>query len=846
MKLFIKKKHLPKIFILFFPAYAAAEKYWFDPALFQGSSYGQNLEQFNSNEDTIPAGNYLVDIWVNGSPIMTGEKVAFMKADTHDAKTEPCLAYKIISAARIKTSHSAEKGCRTLHQWLPEASWSFDRADLRLNLTVPNKFVEHIPQGTIPMSEWESGTSALFLRHNTSFTFTQNTQNKYNYSYLWSGIHSGFNAGLWQVRHQGNLRYMENNVNGGSYRYNRVRSWVQRPLPGVESTLMFGEGYTDSGLFGSLAFKGLKLSTDERMRPESRRGYAPVVRGIAGGAARIMIRQQGKVIYEVNVSPGPFLINDLNNTQNQGDLEVEIIEVNGKTSRFTVPYSAVPDSVRPGNWSYSLAMGRVRQYDSVENSFFEGGLQRGISNNLTANFGSRIADDYMAWLTGGVLATRAGAIGLNTTWSQSRIAEGHTEQGWRTELSYSKTFISRTNLVLAAYRYSTNGFRDLQDVLGARRQLRDSVAYYSDTLHQRNRLSATVSQPLDELGTLNLAASTADYHNNQSRITQLQLGYSNAWQKLSYSVNIARQRTTWERSRFDFDAYDESSREKYTENTVSLNFSLPLDWGESRSSVAFNATQSREMRSATTSLTGSAGKDNNLSWSLYGGYDDFRSQSGNASTWGMSAQKHTRLGALRGSWDQGENYRQLGMGTSGTFVAHRGGITAGPYASETFALVKAEGAEGAAVSNGMGAVISRSGYAIIPSLTPYRNNTISLDSRNMNPDAELKGGSRRIVPYAGAIAEIHFDTLKGKATLINLKTDGDSMPPMGANVSDASGTQIGMVGQGGQLYARLLNQSGILRVSWGDKQTQNCFVRYQLPVKSDTPVIQLTQRCEKE
>jgi outer membrane usher protein FimD/PapC len=43
------------------------------------------------------------------------------------------------------------------------------------------------------------------------------------------------------------------------------------------------------------------------------------------------------------------------------------------------------------------------------------------------------------------------------------------------EASYSRTFDTGTNLVLAAYRYSTSGFRDLQDVLGVRRQLQNGM-----------------------------------------------------------------------------------------------------------------------------------------------------------------------------------------------------------------------------------------------------------------------------------------------------------------------------------------------------------------------------------
>lgn len=267
---------------------------------------------------------------------------------------------------------------------------------------------------------------------------------------------------------------------------------------------------------------------------------------MAASSARVVVKQLGKVIYETHVPPGPFAIDDLYNTRYQGDLQVEVIEANGKVSRFTVPYSAVPDSVRPGNWHYSFAVGKVRQYYRIDNRFLEGTLQHGVNNNLTLNLGSRLAHDYQAWLIGGVWATRLGAFGMNATWSGARVEHNDRQQGWRAELSYSKTFSTGTNLVLAAYRYSTGGFRDLEDVFGVRRQAQNGIDYYSNTLHQRQRLSATVSQPLGHSGTLNLSASTADYYNNQSRITQLQLGYSNQWRKVSYGFNLARQRSTWD------------------------------------------------------------------------------------------------------------------------------------------------------------------------------------------------------------------------------------------------------------------------------------------------------------
>ncbi|MET1477617.1 fimbria/pilus outer membrane usher protein [Burkholderia sola] len=39
------------------------------------------------------------------------------------------------------------------------------------------------------------------------------------------------------------------------------------------------------------------------------RGYAPVIRGVATSNAHVAVSQNGAVLYETNVAPGPFEIN---------------------------------------------------------------------------------------------------------------------------------------------------------------------------------------------------------------------------------------------------------------------------------------------------------------------------------------------------------------------------------------------------------------------------------------------------------------------------------------------------------------------------------------------------------
>lgn len=311
---------------------------------------------------------------------------------------------------------------------------------------------------------------------------------------------------------------------------------------------------------------------------------------------------------------------------------------------------------------------------------------------------------------------------------------------------------------------------------------------------------------------------------------------------------MARQRTAWIsrslRDRSDND--DLSRRQKYTENTLSLNISVPLDWGKGLASVAYNYNQSKQSRSSMVSLTGSAGEQRDLSYSLYAGRDSYRSGAeGEATSFGGNLQQNTRVGALRASYGQGNDYRQLGLGTSGTLLFHRGGVTAGPYASDTFALIHAEGAQGAVVRNGQGAVIDRFGYAILPSLTPYRENSVSLDTLNMRTDTELSGGSKRVVPYAGAVSRVSFATLRGKAVLISLSTTDGETPPMGAEVRDTDKVLVGVVGQGGQLYARVPHDSGTLKVSWNEQKSA-CLVSYQVSGRQQSDLIPLNGSCRKE
>nr|WP_266895475.1 fimbria/pilus outer membrane usher protein [Pseudomonas aeruginosa] len=724
--------------------------------------------------------------------------------------------------------------CLGLEERLPGSTFNLDTALLRLDLSVPQALLDIKPRGYVGPDEWDAGSSMGFVNYDASFYRSSfdgvGGNGDSDYGYL--GLSGGINFGLWRLRHQSNYSYSSYAGNTRSD-WNSIRTYAQRAVPGLRSELTLGESFTEGNLFGSLGYRGVRLASDDRMLADSQRRYAPQVRGTANSNARVVISQNGKKVHESAVAPGPFVINDLYGTAYDGDLDVQVIEADGSVSRFSVPFSAVPESMRPGISRYSATLGQARQYGDGNDLFGDFTYQRGLTNSLTANLGSRLAEDYLALLGGGVLATPYGAFGFNSIFSHATVENGQRKQGWRVGLNYSRTFQpTQTTLTLAGYRYSTEGYRDLGDALSARHADEHNDSWNSSSYKQRNQFTLLVNQGLGGYGNLYLSGATSDYYDGKSRDTQLQFGYSNTWRQLSYNLAYSRQQTTWYRDLND--DYDPSLPPQYNlrhgserSNTLTLTLSMPL--GSSSQAPNLSAMASRRSgdsrgSSYQTGLNGTLDEDRSLSYAIAAGRDS----DNHGSDFNGSLQKQTSVATLNAGYAENSSYRQLNTGLRGAAVLHRGGLTLGPYVGDTFALVEAKGASGAGVRGGQGARVNGNGYAVVPSLSPYRYNPVSLDPQGMGEEAELLETERKIAPYAGAAVHVKFRTLTGHPLLIQAQLADGSALPLGANVLDSQGVNIGMVGQGGQVYARAEGDKGRLRVQWSERPGDACLLDYDL------------------
>ena len=518
--------------------------------------------------NTVSAGVYSVDIWVNDIRVAR-QDLRFVAA-REGQSARACLSRQMLETlgvdfARIGVNKVAKAAghlasgspavqsgvqqsagssvafgeCVDLAAFVPESSVDFDFSEQKLTLSVPQKYMRNAARGHVPPDMWQTGVNAGFVSYNANTYHTTGSGMESTQSYL--GLNAGVNIGAWHVRYQSSVSQQS----GEATHFDNVATYVQHDVAALKSQVVVGDGYTTGDVFDSVQFRGVQLATDDRMLPESLRGYAPVVRGTAQTNARVAIRQNGQVIYETTVSPGPFEINDLYATGYGGNLDVTVTEADGRTRRFTVPYAAVAQSLRPGTTRFSATLGQLRNATlETKPNFAQFTLQRGLTNAVTAYGGGVAANGYVAADIGAAFNTKFGAFSADVTAAQTRVPNPNqsTLRGASLRIGYSK-FIdpTNTNISVAAYRYSTAGFMNLADAAAAR-DLAMHGGEIDSVYRQRNRVQLSVSQNFENYGSVFLSASAQQYWNRDGSDTFYQAGYTNRYKYGNYSVTAGRTR----------------------------------------------------------------------------------------------------------------------------------------------------------------------------------------------------------------------------------------------------------------------------------------------------------------
>jgi outer membrane usher protein len=804
----------------------------FDPSFLNTGKQTIDVSRY-SRANVVTAGSYNPDIYINGNWVGRSEVQFKALAGSQDAL--PCLDKALLEKVGIDLSRlppeaalklAADGGCNRLDQIVAGAFTSFDFGKQRLDLSVPQASLRRSVRGYVSPDQWSAGVPVGLLGYQFN-TYHGRSSNAENSTQSYLGLNGGVNIDRWHFRHNGSFSWADTGRSG----YQNISTYAQRDIADWSSQLILGDTYTAGDLMDSTSFRGIRLNSDDRMLPDSQRGYAPVVRGVANTNARVTITQNGIKLYETTVAPGAFVINDLYPTGYGGDLQVSITEANGAVRSFAVPYAAVPLSLREGQNRYSLTAGVVRHLPNTSPMFSQATWQHGFTNMLTGYGGVSVAKGHISPMMGAALTTPWGAFGADLTHASTSIPNDGSFSGQSLRASYAKSFVQTgTHVAIAAYRYSTNGFFGLNDAMRARDQanlLRPSTDLY----RPRNRASLVMGQQFGPGGgSLSLTASTARYWNRQGSNVDYAIGYSNSFRNISYNLSAARQRDAWGQS-----------------NTfLHVGLSIPLSMERGMMLSTNTNRDSRGRVQAQANLSGLLGNDNAISYGLSANHNTggMNGSSTSASANATYRASQTELsGSVSASASSG--YQQFSVGARGAIVAHPGGVTLSQSVSDTFAIVEAKNAEGARINNSPGVKVDSRGYAVVPYLTPFSMNEVSIDPKGLSTDVELKETSQHVAPLAGAVPLLVFKTAYGRSAVIRARQAGDIPVPFGASVLDMDGKELGLIGQAGKLLARGLSDQGELQVQWKtDTGMVGCNLAYTLPERKRSTTYQPPQSLE--
>lgn len=758
----------------------------------------------------IMPGVYQMGVIVNSQEISPSPfQILFVEppssnAGHNDKIPQACLTPEIVNlmgmteASLEKVLYWGNEHCADFSQ-LSGVEISPNQAEGMLYINMPQLWLEYSDDSWLPPSRWDNGISGVLFDYNINGSVNKPYKGEQEQQLSYNGT-AGANWGAWRLRadYQGNLSRGQGEALGGGGRFSWNRFYMYRAIPRWGANLTLGENYTNSDIFSSWRYTGISLESDARMLPPKLRGYAPMVSGIADTNARVVISQQGRILYDSTVPAGPFSIQDLDSSV-RGRLDVSVIEQDGRKQTFQVDTAYVPYLTRPGQIRYKFVAGRSRSYiHTTEGPVFTAGeISWGLSNAWSLYGGGVVAGDYNALAVGVAHDLNVfGTVSADITQSVARMPETDPKQGKSWRLSYSKRFDDvNTDITFAGYRFSERNYMTMEQYINAR--------YHGD-----------FSDREKELYTITLHKGFDSWNSS----VNFQYSHQTYWDSRTsdyYSVSLNRY----------FDLFDiknislgvSASRSQYhNKDNDSVYIRLSVPWGSGTASYNSSVNNGSYVNSVGYS---DFLQDGLSSYSLNAGVSssDGRPSGGQIGAYYSHSSPEANLSVNFSAAEN--NYTSFGISASGggTITPKGAAIHAGGMNGSTRLLVDTDGVGGVPIDGGR-VLTNRWGIGVVTDLSSYYRNTISVDLNKLPENIEATRSVVESVLTEGAIGYREFGILKGERLFAVLNMSDNSQPPFGASVMSNKGVELGMVTDGGLVWLSGINPGERITVGWDGKK----------------------------
>lgn len=789
-----------KLFFLPLMSYAQTVEFN-EQALFVSGMGHVDLSAFEKS--SYSEGKFLVDVFVNGHKVNYLDQIDFLKREDN---IEACLPPKLIESIGLKSSFFEgapvwnDGNCVDLKSIDEHIQIRFDDEKQELHLSIPQLHFLYNDASWVPPQQRDSGINGLVIDYSVIGNYANFKNDSASHNLNSYGT-VGANVGTWRLRSNYQYQNTFGQENGAS-NFEWVQTYAFTDLPSWSSKLFVGEHYTSSNLFDSVRFVGVSVFSDENMLPAALRGYAPNISGIASSNAVVTISQNGRILSQTQVPPGPFSIDNLSSSLS-GTLDVRITEEDGRVREYQVSTTSIPFLTRQGQVRYTVNAGQLAPLggEDVNSDFLSGEFSWGVLNNASVFGGIFSTADrkYYAYNVGlGVNMEKLGALSFDVTNSVNSVESTEKQEGSSYRLNYAMRFSDTSRLNLVGYRFSSKSFMSVNDYIIAQSGLLNSWD------REKNIFSMSFSQQLPAWNAnVSFNASRGTYWNgNDTKNYSFTFNKTLNWSFLKDALlTMSLGRNTDARGGHFSQAY--------------LSLSVPLA-GRSSGRLQYFGAYSGQSKTYTNNV---------------GYYDTWRGNNVGLSVASMDAGRNIGLGAslyretpygtiqLNGAYN--EDYQSLAGGVDGSITITSHGIVAHPrvFQNQARLIVDTDGAAGVYINDNQ-AITNSQGLAGISNVPAYYRNFQYINLNNMPQNVEVSNNVIETVLTDGAIGYAQVQAIIGEKILTTILMSDGTFPPFGAFVYDADNSrELGMVSDQGYTYLAGVQAGKVIVVKWGNEQS---------------------------
>ncbi|HAK5377047.1 TPA: PefC/AfrB family outer membrane usher protein [Salmonella enterica] len=732
-----------------------------------------------------PAGYYFVDVRLNKEKVARTD----LTVTPQDEKDNTlCLSPQWLKEAGIyiREEHyrpyfDMARQCYVLSRD-KDTKVDFNYGMQSLNISVPQAWLLDRNDA----ARWDYGVNGLRLAYSGNFSKTSHRDVS-----AYGAANWGLNVAGWTLSSQMNVSHSQS---GNTFSSNSLL--LSRPLAAVKGDLLMGRTMTrNNNLFSDFGFNGVALRSNNNMKPQNQRGYAPVISGVAASTSRITVSQNGYTIYSKVVPAGPWQLNDISSASN-GDLTVTVEDEAGRKTTTVYPVATLPTLLRPGDVEYSLAVGERNSKTEVRDLFnSDGGVFGLLSgaygfNSTTLSGSALIHGKYQA---AGMAVTQSlgsvGAVSATATVSKARYDNGESLEGRALGVKFAKSFSNDTDIQLLTWRYQSKDYIEFAGF--------DSKNYFHRKGGEKTRYEARLSHRLSDSIYAYASLWQANYWDDRRPTTDASLSLSSTvFDDVSLNLSGAYRRQAWQ------------AKDDYS---ASLSVNIPLGSRDGRGTRYYSNTGMgySSLSGTTASTSMSATVNERLSYRVGA---DTRSR-GNTGASASVTYAFDRMNTGLAVSQNRENTTVSGNLGGSVLATAESGVVFSRQNADTVGIARIDGIEGVRFNSSRPS--DRDGNAVMY-LSPYTPNDIRIRMDNVPDDIELKTTSYSVVPTEKAIIYRKFGFEQVKRYVLQVR-DRQGNLLSGGGATTEQGLNAGFVSNQGVLVMNMLAPPQTVTVQNGEE-----------------------------